>query len=75
MCVTYYRYPVILSIENHCSTKQQQAMAYHMKTIFGERLYLQSRDTDRQQLPSPEFFKGKVLIKVPTKSAYVCVRA
>ena len=28
-------YPLILSIENHCSKKQQDRMAFHLKTILG----------------------------------------
>jgi len=29
------RFPVILSIENHCSIEQQKIMAENMRTIFG----------------------------------------
>ena len=32
-------YPLILSIENHCSLEQQDKMADHMKNILGEKLY------------------------------------
>jgi len=34
----YYSYPVILSIENHCSVKQQTVMAKHVRSIFGGEL-------------------------------------
>ncbi|XP_055899262.1 inactive phospholipase C-like protein 2 isoform X5 [Biomphalaria glabrata] len=57
------KYPVILSIENHCNIKQQQIMAHYMKTIFGDQLFTDNIDTNRTTLPSPDFFKGKILIK------------
>ena len=37
-------YPLILSIENHCSFKQQDVMADHLKSILGDLLYLDSPD-------------------------------
>jgi len=33
-------FPVILSIENHCSVKQQQYMAAAFKEVFGGNYYL-----------------------------------
>ncbi|CAG5122392.1 unnamed protein product, partial [Candidula unifasciata] len=59
----YSEYPVILAIENHCTVKQQQTMAHYLKSIFGDRLFASSVDINRTTLPSPEFFKGKILIK------------
>ncbi|XP_046546164.1 LOW QUALITY PROTEIN: inactive phospholipase C-like protein 2 [Haliotis rubra] len=56
-------YPVILSIENHCTVKQQQAIAHYMTTILGDTLYTAAAEENLEHLPSPEFFKGKVLIK------------
>ncbi|XP_074659956.1 inactive phospholipase C-like protein 2 [Tubulanus polymorphus] len=58
-------YPVILSIENHCSIKQQQAMANYMIKTFGDKLLRAplEHDNDQQRLPSPENMKGKILIK------------
>ena len=32
-------YPVILSIENHCSVEQQKVMAHHLTSILGAMLY------------------------------------
>ena len=32
-------YPLILSIENHCSIEQQDIMADHMKNILGDLLF------------------------------------
>ncbi|GFU09953.1 1-phosphatidylinositol 4,5-bisphosphate phosphodiesterase classes I and II, partial [Nephila pilipes] len=31
-------YPVILSFENHCSTKQQAKMAMYCRKIFGDMI-------------------------------------
>ena len=56
-------YPVILSIENHCSREQQDKMAEHFKTILGELLYNEPVDQSLSQLPSPESLKHKILIK------------
>lgn len=35
ICLYLCRYPVILSIENHCSVKQQTVMATYIRSIFG----------------------------------------
>ncbi|CAH2062140.1 unnamed protein product, partial [Iphiclides podalirius] len=60
-------YPLILSIENHCSLPQQQVMASTFEAVFGEQLvtsFLFEVDyTDEPRLPSPEQLKYKVLIK------------
>ena len=32
-------YPLILSIENHCSKKQQDRMAEHFKNILGKEVH------------------------------------
>ncbi len=37
----YFRYPVILSVENHCSIEQQKKMANYVKTIFGGILFIE----------------------------------
>ena len=37
-------YPLILSIENHCSLEQQDIMADIMKNILGDLLYLKPVD-------------------------------
>ena len=60
----YCRYPVILSIENHCNIKQQQAMAHYLRTILGDTLYTTQPEQDQAGFPSPEFFKEKILVKV-----------
>ncbi|XP_035190396.1 1-phosphatidylinositol 4,5-bisphosphate phosphodiesterase eta-1 isoform X2 [Oxyura jamaicensis] len=57
-------FPVILSIENHCSIQQQKKIAQYLKEIFGDKLDLSSIVTgDSRQLPSPQILKGKILVK------------
>lgn len=59
-------YPVILSIENHCSKSQQDKMAAIMKKVFGDSLVTPTKwnDTDiKGFLPSPEYLKEKILVK------------
>ncbi|XP_010113716.1 PREDICTED: 1-phosphatidylinositol 4,5-bisphosphate phosphodiesterase zeta-1-like, partial [Chlamydotis macqueenii] len=48
-------YPVVLSLENHCSLKQQEVMAQHLENILGDKLLSSTiGDTVVTQLPSPE---------------------
>ncbi|XP_036603159.1 1-phosphatidylinositol 4,5-bisphosphate phosphodiesterase eta-2 [Trichosurus vulpecula] len=58
-------YPVILSIENHCSVLQQKKMAQYLTDILGDKLDLStvSSEEDSTTLPSPEKLKGKILVK------------
>ncbi|XP_058708773.1 1-phosphatidylinositol 4,5-bisphosphate phosphodiesterase zeta-1 [Poecile atricapillus] len=58
-------YPVILSLENHCSPKQQEVMADCLKSILGDKLLTTPivGAVDMTELPSPEALKFKVLIK------------
>nr|XP_025747341.1 1-phosphatidylinositol 4,5-bisphosphate phosphodiesterase delta-4 [Callorhinus ursinus] len=57
-------YPVILSLENHCSWEQQQVMACHLTEILGEQLLSTTLDgLLPTQLPSPEELRGKILVK------------
>lgn len=60
-------YPVILSIENHCSLQQQARMAHIFMTTFGDKLvnkFLFDSDySDDPVLPSPHQLKHKILIK------------
>ncbi|XP_071346561.1 1-phosphatidylinositol 4,5-bisphosphate phosphodiesterase delta-1-like isoform X4 [Trachinotus anak] len=57
-------YPVILSLENHCSVEQQQVMAHHMSSILGSALVTAPLgDGMPTKFPSPEELKGKFLIK------------
>uniref|UniRef100_A0AAQ5XCB1 Phosphoinositide phospholipase C n=1 Tax=Amphiprion ocellaris TaxID=80972 RepID=A0AAQ5XCB1_AMPOC len=57
-------YPVILSIENHCSVEQQRVMAQHLNHILGDKLLKSTLDGKAPiGLPSPEDLKGKILVK------------
>ena len=57
-------FPLILSIENHCSKKQQDRMAQHLVQILGEFMVKGAVDKNRNSLPSPQDLKRKILIKV-----------
>ncbi|KAM4610732.1 1-phosphatidylinositol 4,5-bisphosphate phosphodiesterase eta-2a [Polymixia lowei] len=57
-------YPVILSIENHCSVPQQKKMAQYLMEILGDKLDLANITSEEmERLPSPETLKGKILVK------------
>ncbi|XP_076389293.1 1-phosphatidylinositol 4,5-bisphosphate phosphodiesterase epsilon-1 isoform X2 [Megachile rotundata] len=60
-------YPVILSIENHCSQSQQARMAQIFQSVFGEKLVtkflFESDFSDDPQLPSPSQLRYRILIK------------
>lgn len=63
-----FSYPVILSIENHCSVPQQKKMAQYLIEILGDKLDLANIKADGTgRLPSPEILRGKILVKVPSK--------
>ncbi|NXY55083.1 PLCZ1 phosphodiesterase, partial [Callaeas wilsoni] len=58
-------YPLVLSLENHCSPKQQEVMADCLKSILGDKLLSSpiGGEVDMTRLPSPEALKFKVLVK------------
>ncbi|XP_016052298.1 PREDICTED: 1-phosphatidylinositol 4,5-bisphosphate phosphodiesterase delta-4 [Miniopterus natalensis] len=57
-------YPVILSLENHCSWEQQEIIAHHLTEILGEQLLSTTLDGQLPtQLPSPEELRKKILVK------------
>lgn len=60
-------YPVILSVENHCSLQQQAKMAQIFLSIFGDKLvtkFLFDCDYfDEPNLPTPNQLKYRILIK------------
>lgn len=67
--LSYYdltrRYPVILSIENHCTVPQQKKMANYLREVLQDKLDLSSVSMHEcKKLPSPEILKGKILVKV-----------
>ncbi|XP_070541587.1 1-phosphatidylinositol 4,5-bisphosphate phosphodiesterase epsilon-1-like isoform X2 [Ptychodera flava] len=67
-------YPVILSIENHCSIQQQTRMAQIFKQVFGEKLVtdflFESDFSNDPHLPSPEQLRRKILVKNKKLRAY-----
>lgn len=60
-------YPVILSVENHCSVQQQAKMAQIFQYVFGDRLvarFLFDSDfSDEPRLPSPSQLRYRILVK------------
>uniref|UniRef100_UPI0037E85CF6 1-phosphatidylinositol 4,5-bisphosphate phosphodiesterase delta-3-A-like n=1 Tax=Semicossyphus pulcher TaxID=241346 RepID=UPI0037E85CF6 len=57
-------YPVILSLENHCSVEQQTVMARQLRSILGDKLLTKPLSgLDPHKLPYPEDLKGKILVK------------
>ncbi|XP_066561835.1 1-phosphatidylinositol 4,5-bisphosphate phosphodiesterase zeta-1-like [Amia ocellicauda] len=54
-------YPVILSLENHCSHSQQEVMAQHLRSILGDKLLSTTiNNTCPKELPSPQ--KKKIVV-------------
>ncbi|MGH0120436.1 UNVERIFIED_CONTAM: hypothetical protein FKN15_054772 [Acipenser sinensis] len=56
-------FPVILSIEDHCSTEQQGKMAKKFKEVFKDKLLTEQAEVFEDQLPSPMQLKRKIIIK------------
>lgn len=69
------RYPVILSIEDHCSVVQQRNMATHFKKVFGDLLLTKPVDNSAEELPSPHQLRRKILIKVTFRRCRVPAEA
>lgn len=68
-------YPLILSLENHCSIEQQTVMARQLRSILGDKLLTKPLNgLDSHSLPSPEvsgqchiiFKKEKARLKTHT---------
>ncbi|XP_056462512.1 1-phosphatidylinositol 4,5-bisphosphate phosphodiesterase eta-2 [Gadus chalcogrammus] len=58
------QYPVILSIENHCTVPQQKKMAQYLMEVLQDKVDLSHINMNEcRKLPSPEILKGKVLVK------------
>ncbi|KAK4634618.1 1-phosphatidylinositol 4,5-bisphosphate phosphodiesterase delta-4 [Fulvia fulva] len=57
-------YPLIVSLEVHCSSVQQVAMVGLMKKYFGDMMVTETLNSNTMVLPSPEELKNKILIKV-----------
>ncbi|XP_061556433.1 1-phosphatidylinositol 4,5-bisphosphate phosphodiesterase delta-3-A isoform X2 [Phycodurus eques] len=57
-------YPLILSLENHCSVEQQVVMTKHLRTILGNKLLNKPLSGHTlKDLPSPEELRGRILVK------------
>lgn len=62
-----FKYPVILSLENHLGHKQQLIAATLMQEVLGELLYTPAEHgTDEDVLPSPHALQGRIVIKAKT---------
>uniref|UniRef100_A0A8C6NIZ3 Phosphoinositide phospholipase C n=1 Tax=Nothobranchius furzeri TaxID=105023 RepID=A0A8C6NIZ3_NOTFU len=70
------QFPVILSIENHCSIQQQKKIAQYLRDIFGDKLDVGDvLSRDSKTLPSPQSLQGKILIKGKRLPAYLSADA
>ncbi|XP_029302132.1 LOW QUALITY PROTEIN: 1-phosphatidylinositol 4,5-bisphosphate phosphodiesterase eta-1 [Cottoperca gobio] len=70
------QFPVILSIENHCSIQQQKKIAQYLREIFGDKLDVRDAlSRDSKVLPSPMSLQGKILIKGKSLPAYLSADA
>lgn len=56
-------YPLVLSLENHCSAPQQDFMAACFKKYFGSMLQDRVLDPHAPHLPSPNQLRRKILLK------------
>ena len=55
-------YPVVLSVENHCSLDQQRKMAEAFTRILGDKLVKEPYETN-ECMPSPKELEFKIIIK------------
>lgn len=64
-------YPVILSLEVHCTEKAQMEMARILRRELGDKLYAPSSSSESRPpvLPSPASLRGKVICKGPWAEA------
>ncbi|XP_053719513.1 inactive phospholipase C-like protein 2 [Synchiropus splendidus] len=56
-------YPLIVSLENHCSPSQQKVMMQHLVRILGPRLFRDPPDGRETYLPSPNALRHQILLK------------
>jgi len=66
-----FSYPVILSIENHCTIPQQRNMATAFRDVFGDMLLTDTIDANATVLPSPNQLKRKIIIKASNFGNFV----
>ncbi|KAK2708596.1 hypothetical protein QYM36_014260 [Artemia franciscana] len=60
---TVSEYPVILSIEDHCSLPQQRKMAQLFSEVFGSMLLVAPVGGCDIDMPSPNMLKRKIILK------------
>jgi len=60
---TASEYPVILSIEDHCSLPQQRKMAKTFEEVFGSMLLTLPVDRNETVMPSPHALRRKIILK------------
>lgn len=70
--LVFGRYPLILSIEEHCPIEQQRQMARIFRDVFGSKLLTEPVEQMAGQLPSPTQLKGKIILKVLCVRVFVC---
>ncbi|CAB1341245.1 unnamed protein product [Coregonus sp. 'balchen'] len=64
-------YPVILSLENHCTLEQQKLMAQHMRSILGSALLTSPLEHQMPTaFPSPQFLDSVILLKLVLSEFY-----
>eukprot|EP00591_Stephanopyxis_turris_P010094 CAMPEP_0195510440 /NCGR_PEP_ID=MMETSP0794_2-20130614/3081_1 /TAXON_ID=515487 /ORGANISM="Stephanopyxis turris, Strain CCMP 815" /LENGTH=398 /DNA_ID=CAMNT_0040637859 /DNA_START=180 /DNA_END=1376 /DNA_ORIENTATION=- len=56
-------YPIILSLENHCSIPYQKVMANILIDVLGDALFIPDESVLNGLLSSPESLRGRVVIK------------
>jgi len=56
-------FPLILSLENHCSLQQQDRMADILLSVLGDMLFVDKIKEAEIHLPSPRFLRRKILVK------------
>lgn len=56
-------YPVILSIEDHCTLPQQRKMAKIFEEVFGSMLLTLPVEKNEFSMPSPEALRRKIILK------------
>lgn len=56
-------FPIILSLENHCSAPCQEVMANVLSEVLGDKLYVPDSSELGGDLPSPHSLRGKVIVK------------
>ncbi|XP_061915967.1 1-phosphatidylinositol 4,5-bisphosphate phosphodiesterase eta-1 isoform X3 [Entelurus aequoreus] len=70
------QYPIILSIENHCTIQQQKKIAQYLREVFGNKLDVADvLSRESKTLPSPQSLQGKILIKGKRLPAYLSADA